>query len=51
MKQSFLGDMWTFLKIKKAWWLLPILIMLLIVGILIVFAQSSAVSSSIYALF
>lgn len=49
--KSFLAEIWDFLKIRKKWWLAPIIIMLLIVGILIVFGQSTAVSSFVYALF
>lgn len=49
--RSLLGEIFSFLKARKAWWLIPIITMLVIVGVLIIFAQSSAVSSSIYALF
>ena len=49
--KSFLGELWDFLKVRKKWWLLPIIIMLLLVGILIIFGQSSAVSPFVYALF
>lgn len=46
-----LRDFWDFLKVRKKWWLLPIVIMTLLVGILIVFGQSTAVSPFVYALF
>lgn len=49
--KSLLGELWDFLKVRKKWWLLPIIIMLLLVGILIIFGQSSAVSPFVYALF
>ena len=49
--KSMLGEVWDFLKVRKAWWLLPIIIMLLMVGALIIFGQSSAVSPFVYALF
>lgn len=49
--KSLLGETWNFLKIRKAWWLTPIIVMLIFVGLLIVFGQSSAVSPFIYALF
>lgn len=49
--KSLLGELWAFLKERKAWWLTPIIIMLIIVGLLIIFGQSSAVSPFIYALF
>ena len=44
-------EIWDFLRIRKAWWLAPVIIMLILVGILIIFGQSSAVSPFIYALF
>ncbi len=44
---EFLAYMWE----NKIWWMAPIIIMLLLVGILIIFAQSSAVSPFVYALF
>ncbi len=49
--KNLLVELWDFLKVRKKWWLLPIIIMLLIVGVLIVFAQSSSVSPFVYALF
>lgn len=45
------AELWDFLKERKAWWLAPIIIMLVLVGLLIVFAQSSPVSPFVYALF
>ncbi|MFP4119386.1 MAG: DUF5989 family protein [Candidatus Woesearchaeota archaeon] len=48
--KSILREIWNFLKVRKAWWLLPIIILLLIAGALIIFGQSSAVSPFIYAL-
>ncbi len=48
---GLLRDLWDFMKENKKWWLLPLLIMLFLVGVLIVFAQSSAVSPFVYALF
>ena len=49
--KSLLGELWDFLKVRKAWWLTPIIIMLVIVGMLIIFGQSSSLSPFIYALF
>ena len=49
--KNLIGEFWDFLKIRKAWWLAPAVIMLLLVGTLIVLGQSSAVSPFIYALF
>lgn len=49
--KGLIGEFWDFLKVRKAWWLVPIIIMLVIVGIVIIFGQSSALSPFIYALF
>ena len=49
--KSILGELWDFLKIRKSWWLIPIILMLLMVGVLIVLGQSSSLSPFIYALF
>ena len=50
--KPLLGEVWDFLRIRKKWWLLPIIIMLILVGVLIIFSQSSAVlNTAIYALF
>lgn len=49
--KSLLAESWDFLKERKAWWLTPIIIMLVFVGVLIIFGQSSAISPFIYALF
>ena len=45
-----LKDLWEFMKENKKWWLLPIVITLILLGILIIFGQSSSVSPFIYAL-
>jgi len=51
MDQGLFSELWSFLKERKAWWLAPIIVMLLLVGVLIIAGQSSAVSPFIYALF
>ena len=48
---SILKEFWDFLKVRKKWWLAPIVIMLLLLGALIFFTQSSAVAPFIYTLF
>ena len=49
--QSIITEFWEFLRIRKRYWLLPIVIVLLLLGGLIVFTESSAVAPFIYALF
>ena len=48
---SFLKEFFEFLKVRKKYWLLPILIVLLIFGGLIVLTQGSAVAPFIYTIF
>ena len=50
-KISVVREFITFLKQEKKYWLAPMLIILLLFGLLIVFAQSSAVAPFIYTLF
>ncbi|MEW6407083.1 MAG: DUF5989 family protein [Patescibacteria group bacterium] len=48
---SFFKEMWSFLKTRKKFWLLPIIILLVLLGALIIFTESSAVAPFIYTLF
>ena len=48
---SILSELWAFLKVRKKYWLAPILLMLLVFGGLIILAQGSAVAPFIYTLF
>ncbi len=50
-KMSLIKELWDFLKVTKRWWLLPIIIILLVLGLLIIFTESSAVAPFIYTLF
>ncbi len=42
-------ELWSFMKVRKKWWLLPLIVMLLIVSALIIFAASTPLSPFIYA--
>ncbi|KAF0190766.1 MAG: hypothetical protein FD165_2435 [Gammaproteobacteria bacterium] len=48
---ELLKDLWAFMKHRKKFWLLPIIIVLVLLGTLIVLAQGSAVAPFIYTLF
>ena len=48
---SFIREFWEFLRIRKKYWLLPIIIILFIFGGLIVLSQGSAVAPFIYTIF
>ncbi len=48
---SFLKEFFAFLKARKKYWLIPILLMMALFGALIVFAQGSAIAPFIYTIF
>ncbi len=48
---SFLKELWRFMRVRKKFWLLPILLMMALFGGLIVLSQGSAVAPFIYTLF
>ena len=50
-KFSIIGELWDFMKVRKKWWLGPIFAILLLLGLLIVFTQGSALAPFIYTLF
>ena len=50
-KLLILREFWDFLRIRKKWWLAPIVIFLLMFGVLLVFAKGSALAPFIYSLF
>ncbi len=50
-KASIVAEFWEFLRVRKKFWLMPIVVMLVFLGALIVLTQGSAVAPFIYALF
>jgi hypothetical protein len=48
---DFLADLWGFMRERKKFWLAPIIIVMVLLGVLIVVAQGSAVAPFIYTLF
>ncbi len=48
---DLLKDLWLFMKERKKFWLAPVIIVLLLLGLLIVFASSSVIAPFIYTLF
>jgi len=48
---DFLKDLWDFMRERKKFWLAPIILVMLLLGVLIVVAQGSAVAPFIYTLF
>ena len=50
-KMSIFGELWSFMKVRKKWWLGPIILTMILLSALIVLTQGSAVAPFIYALF
>ncbi|MCK9425180.1 MAG: DUF5989 family protein [Ignavibacteriaceae bacterium] len=50
-KLSIIAELWDFLKVRKKWWLAPILFFLVLLGGLIILTQGSALAPFIYAIF
>lgn len=50
-RASLINELWNYLRIRKKWWLLPIIVVMLLVGSLLVFAQGSALAPFIYTIF
>lgn len=48
---EFINELWVFMRERRKFWLLPILLMLAIFGGLVVFTQGSAIAPFIYTLF
>jgi hypothetical protein len=51
MTQGIARELWSFMKVRKKWWLLPIILVLLLVGALLIFAQGSVLAPFIYTIF
>jgi hypothetical protein len=50
-RSSLVGEFWAFLRERKKWWLLPIIVVMVLIGALLVFAQGSALAPFIYTIF
>ncbi len=48
---SLFSELWAFMRVRKKWWLGPILVTMMLLSTLIVLTQGSAVAPFIYALF
>ena len=44
-------ELWSYMKVRKKWWLLPLILVMLMMGALLVFAQGSALAPFIYTIF
>jgi len=48
---SFLKELWGFMRVRKKFWLIPLIIIMLLLGVIIVLAEGSAITPFIYTLF
>jgi len=48
---EFLKDIWGYMRVRKKYWLLPLIIILLLLGFLIIFTGGTAVAPFIYTIF
>jgi len=48
---SFLRELWNFMKVRKKFWLIPVLLIMLFLGALIVLGEGSALTPFLYTLF
>ena len=48
---SFIKELWNFMRVRKKFWLLPIMLVMALFGALIVLSQGSAVAPFVYTLF
>ena len=50
-KGGLMSELWAFMKVRKKFWLVPVIVVLVVVGGLLVFAQGSALAPFIYTIF
>lgn len=50
-KLGIVAELFEFLRVRRKWWLFPIVVFLLFIGVLLVFSESSAIAPFIYTIF
>ncbi|CAN5279866.1 DUF5989 family protein [soil metagenome] len=50
-KGGLMSELWAFMKVRKKFWLVPVIVVMVVVGFLLVFAQGSALAPFIYTIF
>jgi uncharacterized protein DUF5989 len=48
---NLISELWAYLRERKKWWLAPVLLLMVLVGMLLIFAQGSALAPFIYTIF
>jgi hypothetical protein len=50
-RTTLMSELWAFMRVRKKFWLMPLILVMLAVGLLIAFAQGSALAPFIYTIF
>ncbi|MEK7563904.1 MAG: DUF5989 family protein [Patescibacteria group bacterium] len=50
-KLSIFTELWHFMRMRKKWWLLPIVLIIVLLGLILIFAQTSPLAPFIYTVF
>lgn len=50
-QRGLVGEFWAYLKARKRWWLMPIILLMAILSLIVVMAQGSALAPFIYSVF
>jgi hypothetical protein len=50
-RPSLLRELWAFMRVRRKWWLLPLVLVMLLLGLLVTLAQGSALAPFIYTIF
>jgi hypothetical protein len=50
-RKGLLGELWQFMRVRKKWWLVPLILLMVVIGGLLVFAQGSVLAPFIYTIF
>jgi len=50
-KFSIFTELWHFMRLRKKWWLLPIIMIIVLLGLILIFAQTSPLAPFIYTVF
>jgi hypothetical protein len=48
---SLIGELWAYMRVRKKWWLLPLILLMLLIGTLVLFAKGSVLAPFIYTIF
>ena len=51
MGRSLAGQLWAYMRVRKKWWLVPLILLMVLLSALLIFAQGSALAPFIYTIF